>query len=134
MAIIDAAFVIKHDRELIKADLTLHQRPFHVAIAWMKEQGYSGPFLDDAIWKPLMSIYGELYPSGDFSVPALFEGGVALRDRMYKIRVNVGFGQFAINPIDCIEIPKQELEVIYKLEPEQFWMAFYSVGPTGWTT
>ena len=128
MATIDAAFVIKHDRELIKADLRLHQRPFHVALAWIKEQAFSEPLLDDAIWKPLMSIYRGLYPSGDFSMPALFEGGVALRDRMYTVRVNVAFGQLAIDPVDCIEIPKQELEVIYKLEPEQFWMAFYSVG------
>jgi hypothetical protein len=128
MHTIDPKFVIEHDRELIKSDLKLHQRPFHVALAWMKENGIAGPIFDDVIWEPLMTIYHELYPSGDFSIPALFEGGVALRDQMYKVRFNVGYGRFQGNPLDCIDIPRAELEVIFRLEPDQFWRAFYGVG------
>lgn len=127
MPTITAEFVIDRDRELIRQDLKLHQRPFHVAIAWMKDQKIAGQIFDDNIWGPLMGIYRELYPSGDFSMPALFEGGVAMRDRMYRAIVNVGFGQFSINPFDCIEIPRQELELIFRVEPEHVWRAFYGV-------
>ncbi|WP_216332560.1 hypothetical protein [Rhizobium sp. X9] len=128
MTTIPPEFVVEQDRELIRQDLKLHQRPFHVALAWMKHQKIVGQIFDESIWGPLMAIYRQLYPSGDFSMPALFEGGVAMRDRMYKVRVNVGFGEFAINPVECIEIPRQELELLFRLEPEQAWRAFHSVG------
>ncbi|PKR88127.1 hypothetical protein CXZ10_16900 [Pleomorphomonas diazotrophica] len=125
---IDFEFTRERDRELTEAGLTLHQRPFHVAIAWMKANNISGPLFDNTIWSPLMTFYRQLYPSGDFSVPALFEGGVAFRDQMYSVRVDVGFGQFSIEPIKCIEIPPEELETIYNLERDQFWGALYCAG------
>lgn len=39
---IDKEFVRQRDDELITQGLKLHQRPFHVAVAWMKANGISG--------------------------------------------------------------------------------------------
>jgi hypothetical protein len=125
---IEKEFVRQRDDELIAQGLKLHQRPFHVAMAWMKAKGISGDLFDKAIWDPLMASYHALYPAGDFSMPAMLKGGVALRDQMYPVRVAIGFGTFSVNPIDCIEVPREELELIFKHYPEQGWRAFYGVA------
>lgn len=128
MKTIDAEFVRKVDDDLVAKNLKLHQRPFHVAMAWMKAENLSGDLFDKSIWDPLMEIYRDLYPSGDFSMPAMLQGGVALRDQMYPVEVAVGYGTVSINPIDCIKIPRAELEVIFKHYPDQGWRAFYGVA------
>ncbi|WP_205418156.1 hypothetical protein [Pseudomonas coronafaciens] len=87
---IDKEFVRQCDDELITQGLKLHQRPFHVAMAWMKANGISGDMFDKAMWGPLMASYHSLYPSGDFLMPAMLKGGVALRDQMYAVRIPVG--------------------------------------------
>jgi len=125
---IDKEFVRQRDDELIAQDLKLHQRPIHVAMAWMKANGISGDLFDKAIWDPLMAIYHTLYPAGDFSMPAMLKGGVALRDQMYPVRIAVGYGGASINPIDCIEIPHDELELIFEHYPDQGWRALYGVA------
>ena len=125
---IDKEFVRLRDDEFIAQGIKLHQRPFHVAMAWMRAEGISGDVFDKAMWDPLMAIYHTLYPAGDFSMPAMLKGGVALRDQMYPVRVAVGYGTVAVNPIDCIEIPREELELIFKHYPEQGWRAFYGVA------
>lgn len=125
---IDKEFVRQRDDELIAQGLKLHQRPFHVAMAWMKAEGISGDVFDKAMWDPLMAIYHALYPAGDFSMPAMLKGGVALRDQMYPVRVAVAYGTVSVNPIDCVEIPREELELIFKHYPEQGWRAFYGVA------
>lgn len=125
---INEAFVVETDDALIADDVKLHQRPFHVAMAWMRTQGIGGDILDDAIWTPLMEIYRKLYPSGDFRMPALLEGGVALRDRMFRVRINVGYGMASFDPADCIDISRDELEVIFLRYPDQGWRAIYGVA------
>jgi hypothetical protein len=125
---IDKEFVRQRDDELIAQGLKLHQRPFHVAMAWMSSEGISGDVFDKAMWDPLMAIYHALYPAGDFSMPAMLKGGVALRDQMYPVRVSVAYGTVSVNPIDCIEISREELELIFKHYPEQGWRAFYGVA------
>ena len=125
---IDKEFVRQRDDELIAQGFKLHQRPFHVAMAWMKVEGISGDLFDKAMWDPLMAIYHALYPAGDFSMPAMLKGGVALRDQMYPVRVAVAYGTVSVNPIDCIDIPREELELIFKHYPEQGWRAFYGVA------
>jgi hypothetical protein len=126
---IDKEFVRQRDDELIAQGLKLHQRPFHVAMAWMTSEGISGNVFDKAMWDPLMAIYHALYPAGDFSMPAMLKGGVALRDQMYPVRVSVAYGTVSVNPIDCIEISREELELIFKHYPEQGWRAFMA-SPT----
>jgi len=126
--IIDKEFIRQRDDELIAKGLKLHQRPFHVAMAWMKAECISGDVFDKAMWDPLMAIYHALYPAGDFSMPAMLKGGVALRDQMYPVRVAVAYGTVSVNPIDCIEIPREELELIFEHYPEQGWRAFYGVA------
>lgn len=128
MKTIDTEFVRKADDDLVAKNLKLHQRPFHVAMAWMKAENLSGDLFDKAIWDPLMEIYRALYPSGDFSMPAMLRGGVALRDQMHPVEVAVGYGTVGVNPIDCIKIPRAELEVIFKHYPDQGWRAFYGVA------
>ncbi|GBQ40282.1 hypothetical protein GOB83_11920 [Acetobacter fabarum] len=125
---IDKEFVRNCDDELVAKGLKLHQRPLHVAIEWMKAQNLSCNVFDDAIWKPLMDIYRDLYPSGNFSMPVMFEGGVALRDQMYRVEIPLGFGQFSVNPIDCIKMSCNELKLIFQHYPEQGWRAFYGVA------
>lgn len=125
---IDEKFVLEHDERLIAEDAKLHQRPFHVALAWMRENGVSAPLFDPAIWTPLMDIYRKLYPTGDFNMPNLFEGGVAIRDRMYKVKVYVGFGTNRIEPLKSIEISPRELEVVFKHYPDDGWRALYGVA------
>jgi len=75
-----------------------------------------------------MDIYRDLYPSGDFSMPAMFEGGVALRDQMYPVEIPLGFGKFSINPIDFIKISRTELKLIFQHYSEQGWRALYGVA------
>lgn len=125
---IDKEFVRQRDDELITQGLKLHQRPILVAMAWMKANGISGELFDKAMWGPLMAIYHTLYPAGDFSMPAMLKGGVALRDQMYPVRIAVGFGAFSVDPIDCIEIPRDELELIFEHYPDQGWRAVYGVA------
>lgn len=125
---IDKEFVRQRDDELITQGLKLHQRPIHVAMAWMNAHGISGDLFDEAIWGPLMAIYHALYPAGDFSMPAMLKGGVALRDQIYPVRIAVGHGSGSVNPIECIEIPRDELELIFKHYPDQGWRAFYAVA------
>lgn len=125
---IDKEFVRQRDDELITQGLKLHQRPIHVAMAWMKANGISGDLFDKAMWGPLMAIYHTLYPAGDFSMPAMLKGGVALRDQMYPVRIAVGYGSASVDPIDCIEIPRDELELIFEHYPDQAWRAVYGVA------
>jgi hypothetical protein len=124
---IDEAFVRKMDGELIEQDVKLHARPFQVVVAWMRENQISGDFLDKSIWGPVMETYKDLYPKGDFSMPAILVGGVAFRDQMYLARANLGYGTFAVDPLKCIDITREELELIFEHHPEQGWRAFYAV-------
>lgn len=125
---IERAFVEKTDSELIKKDVPLHARPFSVAIEWMKAAGISGDILAPELWDPLMAIYHQLYPSGDFSMPGLLEGFVGFRDRAYIARVNIAFGTVAIDPLKCIDITADELDIIWRNDPVQVWRAIYSVA------
>jgi hypothetical protein len=127
MYTIDENFVRRVDDQLMSEDVKLHARPFHVAMQWMRERKIAGDMFDKRIWDPLMEAYRRLYPSGDFSMPALLVGGVALRDAMYPVRVSVGYGKFGVDPLKCIEITQEELELIFRHYPEQGWRAFYSV-------
>jgi len=127
MDIIDESFVRQIDDKLMAQDVKLHARPFHVAVEWMQEKKLSGDIFDKRIFAPLMATYKRLYPSGDFSIPSLLVGGVALRDVMYPVRVNVGYGRVSIEPLQCIEIRQEELELIFRHYPDQGWRAFYSV-------
>lgn len=124
---INEEFIRKVDDKLMADDVKLHARPFRVAIAWMREKNIAGDVFDKSIWNPMMDIYKRLYPNGDFSMPALLVGGVALRDIMYPVRVNVGFGTFSVDPLKCIEIAQEELELMFRHYPEQGWRAFYGV-------
>jgi len=124
---IDNAFIIKTDNELLARDVKLHARPFQVVIAWMKEKNIAGDVLDKRLWEPLMEAYHRLYPTGDFNMPSLFKGGVAIRDQMYPVRVHVGYGRCKVEPLKCIEITPQELAFVFKHFPEQGWRAFYGV-------
>ncbi|WP_420703794.1 hypothetical protein [Escherichia albertii] len=54
-------------------------------------------------------------------------GGVALRDAMYPVHINVAYGSFSIEPLKCIDISQSELEFIFQHYPEQGWRAFYGV-------
>jgi hypothetical protein len=93
----------------------------------MQENKLRESLFDKRIWSPLMDIYRRLYPSGDFSMPALLVGGVALRDLMYPVHVHVGYGTFSVEPLKCIQITQEELNLIFRHYPEQGWRAFYSV-------
>jgi|GEM_PF-2890123 len=124
---IDEQFVVRTDAELVARGVNLHARPFQVAIAWMKEQNIAGDVLDERLWGPLMDVYRQIYPSGDFSMPALITAGVAIRDQMYTVKIPIGFGQFRVDPLKYIEISREELESVFKHLPEQGWRAFYGV-------
>ena len=93
----------------------------------MKEKKNSGDLLDKSIWEPLMEVYKKLYPTGDFSMPAVVVGGVAFRDQMYPARANLGHGTFAVDPLKCIDITQEELAFVFKHYPDQGWRAFYAV-------
>jgi hypothetical protein len=123
----DEPFVIKKDNELLEQDVKLHARPFQVVIAWMKEKNISGDVLDKSLWDPVTAIYKKLYPTGDFSMPAMLVGGVAFRDQMYSARVNVGYGNFSLDPLKCIDIAPRELAFIFQHFPDQGWRGFYAV-------
>jgi hypothetical protein len=64
-----------------------------------------------------------LYPKGNFSIPSLMVG-VALRDAMYPVHINVAYGSFSIEPLRCIDISQSELEFIFQHYPEQGWRLF----------
>lgn len=127
MEIINEKFVREIDEKLIAEDVKLHARPFHVVIEWMKNKKIEGDILDETLWGPLMAIYRRLYPTGDFSMPSLLTGGVALRDIMYPVKIPVGYGTFSVDPLKYIDIKQQELELIFRCYPEQGWRAFYGV-------
>jgi hypothetical protein len=122
------AFVEKNDSVLITKNIPLHTRPFSVAIEWMKFAGISGDILAPDIWEPLMAIYHQLYPTGDFSIPSMLEGFVGFRDRAYIARVNISFGTVAVDPVKCIDITSDELNIIWRNDPVEVWRAIYSVA------
>jgi hypothetical protein len=124
---IDKEFIRAMDDKLINEDFHLHQRPFRIVAEWMTRHGLEGDFLDGRIWAPLMEDYRKLYPTGDFSMPGLLQAGVAIRDRVYPVRVSVGYGTVSIQPLDMIEISRPELESIFKNYPDQGWKALYGV-------
>lgn len=123
----DASYIAKLDQQFIDADVPLHARPFCVVLEFI-HQKVSGDIMDTAIWEQVMASFHRLYPSDDFSIPSLQIGGVALRDRFYIVRVNVGWGTFSIDPLKCIDIQATELETIWHLNQEQVWRAMYSVA------
>ncbi|MCK0544520.1 HEPN domain-containing protein [Pseudomonas syringae pv. aptata] len=127
MEVITEEFLRKVDDRLIDEDVDLHQRPFHVMADWMDEQGVAGDFLDEGRWKPLMAAYKKLYPTGDFSMPGLLSAGVAIRDRMYPVHVEIGFGTVSINPLEMITITREELSSIFNTHPQEGWKALYGV-------
>ncbi len=123
----DDSYIAKLDQQFIDADVPLHARPFCVVTELIRLKA-GGDVLDNTIWEQVMTSFHRLYPSGDFSIPPILIGGVALRDRFYVARVNVGWGQPSIDPMKCIDISHAELETIWNLNPEQFWRAMYSVA------
>jgi hypothetical protein len=125
---LDETFVADIDRKLIDRGMALHQRPFHVALAWFDLNRISGNLFADEVWQPLMEIYRRIYPSGDFSIPSLLVGAVAVRDQVYPARVQLAYGTVPIDPLKCIDIEASELEAHWKREPEQIWQAMYSVA------
>lgn len=127
MGPIDEDFIIKMDEELLARDVKLHARPFQVVIAWMREKKIAGDILDKRLWDPLMEVYRRLYPTGDFNMPSLFTGGVAIRDQMYPARVHLGYGTVSVDPLKSIEISREELALVFKKYPDQGWRAFYGV-------
>lgn len=124
---IDKNFIRVMDDKLIDEDLHLHQRPFRIVAEWMTLHGLEGDFLDERIWEPLMEDYRKLYPTGDFSMPGLLQAGVAIRDRVYPVSINVGYGTFSIQPLEMIQISRPELESIFINYPDQGWKALYGV-------
>lgn len=125
---IDKNFILITDRELISLNVPLHARPFNVAIKWMQTKNISMNVFEPEIWEPLMLIYKEQYPSGNFSFPNMQIGCVGFRDRAYLAKVNIGFGLFQIEPLKCIDISNKELDVIWEQEPRKVWQAVYSVA------
>ncbi len=79
------------------------------------------------IWKIVNGAYARLYPSRSLNMPAMQIGGVGLRDQFYLTRVSLGYGTCNIVPIDCIEAPRQELDIIWTTHPGQIWQAIYAV-------
>jgi hypothetical protein len=126
--IIDRTFIEKIDHELIEQDIPLYARPLRVAVAWMKEKRIYCDICAPELMEPLMKTYKQIYPTGDFSMPNLLVGGVGFRDRMYFARVYVAFGTIAFTPLECIDIPPSELEVICKKDLHQVQRAIYSVA------
>ncbi|TIM83490.1 MAG: hypothetical protein E5Y50_25430 [Mesorhizobium sp.] len=57
---VDEKFVIEKDSALLAQDVKLHQRPFHVVMAWMRSKGIAGDLFDKRIWDPLMEVYRRL--------------------------------------------------------------------------
>ena len=125
---IDLEFVRRVDAELINSDMPLYARPFHVIRTWMQENRVSGNIFDEALTSSVLSAYKQLYPSGDFALPPLSLGGVAFADQWYFVRIPVAYGNFRVDPLDAIEIPRSELEEAWKRSPENGWRAFYSVA------
>ncbi|MEI2298207.1 hypothetical protein [Ensifer sp. MJa1] len=125
---IPLAFVIETDQKLLEKDIPLHARPFHVVVEWMRQNGIGGGLMAPEIWTPLNAAYDQLYPSSKRYMPPMLLGGVGFRDRMYAARVNVGFGQFKIVFLECIDIPKHELEVIWRHRPAEVFRATYAVA------
>ncbi|MFH8566810.1 hypothetical protein, partial [Streptomyces sp. NPDC017988] len=121
----DEIFIIRTDDELSNRGVPLFARPIGVAIEWMKQNQIAGDLLDPEMQKVIMSTYHRLYPNGDFNMPGIFTGGVVIRDQIYRVNINVGFGKFRIYPLELIEISKQELEIVFRYYPEQGWRAFY---------
>lgn len=128
MRVIDKSFIEMTDSDLIQLDVPLYARPFQVVMTWMKVNHISGDILSDELWKPLMVEYKKLYPSGDFYMPSMFVGSVGLRDQGYLVRINLAYGKAVIEPLKCIEIPPEELNIIWNQNPSQVWRAMYSVA------
>ena len=120
-------FIKRTDELLISRGYPLNIRPLHVITKWMNESGISGDPLDDAIWQPLMVIYSELYPSGDFSSPPMQIGAVGFRDQAYIVNVILGYGTFRISLRQCIDADDAILDFIYQNYIDQFWEAHYVV-------
>jgi hypothetical protein len=93
----------------------------------MQAHSFSGDLFDKRLWDPLIESYRKLYPSGDFSMPAMLSGGVAIRDQIYPVRIPLAFGAAAVDPLTLVEIPRTELELVFRLFPDQGWRAFYAV-------
>jgi hypothetical protein len=66
-----------------------------------------------------MAIYRKPYPSGDVSMPGMLIGGVAVHDRPYPARVDVGLGTFNVDPVKCTDIPPEELQAFWQQRPGQ---------------
>lgn len=125
MKIIDEEFVRKIDDKLIGDGVLLHARILRVAVEWMKENKIKGNPLDDNIITSIELIYKSLYPSGNFSFPPLISAGVAVRDRMYPVNINLVYGIYAIDPLKSIDISEKELNYVYHHHLEQFNKAFF---------
>jgi hypothetical protein len=46
-------------------------------------------------------------------------GGVAVHDRPYPARVDVGLGTFNVDPVKCTDIPPEELQAFWQQRPGQ---------------
>lgn len=125
---IDRTFILALDRDLMEQDVPLYARPFHIVSEWMRINGIEGDWLASEIWEPLMAEYKTLYSSGDFALPSMAVGGVAFRDKMYLARVNMAYGSASIVPLNLIEIPATELEIIFHSYPDEIWRGIYSVA------
>ncbi|MGT2442205.1 hypothetical protein ACU4I5_05770 [Ensifer adhaerens] len=121
-------FIVEADQKLLEQGVPLHARPMRVVFDWARANKFGGHLMAPEIWTPLNAIYDSLYPSEKRYMPPLLLGGVGFRDQMYPTRVNVGLGTFKIVFLDCIDISKAELEVIWQRRPEEIYRATYAVA------
>ncbi|MNK96004.1 hypothetical protein D3C87_1162670 [compost metagenome] len=115
------------DDKLTEQDVPLHARPLLAAIEWMRANAVTGNILSAKVHEPLMQTYRRLHPKGDFSIPPLFEAGIAIRDRFYPVHIRIVYGRVQITPIDSIVIDRSELEQAFARYTTDAWKAFYGV-------
>lgn len=123
----DESYISALDDELMQQGYALHQRPFQVVARLVQDRG-GGDVLAPDVWTRVNAVYARLYPSGDFGVGSLQIGGVAFRDQFYIARAHLGFGRVGIEPLKCIEVSPEELEILWRARPAEVWRAMYGVA------
>ena len=120
----------RYDKIFRQEGLELPSRPMAAGLRWLKESNISFfdfPGLDNLMDRAL-KLYQNLYPNRNFNEYGLFHGGVAFRGEVYKATVDVAYGNCAVQPLKSIDISDDELDLIFREYPTDFWEGYYSVG------
>ncbi len=115
------------DDELASEGFAVRQRPQKAAYLWATRSG--GGLMDSlALRHWFDTAYAELHPSVNFADQPFGLICVSAHGVAYGLRPPIVFGHMRLNPMEFVEIKREELERIHAKDPAAYWELYYQAA------